>query len=101
MTLEPPVLVTVSDRDLLLPTVTLPKPRLVGFDPNAPGATPVPDSGMFSVGLDAFEVIVILPLRLEADAGVSETVKLALCPALSVTGAVIPLKLKPVPLIPT
>jgi hypothetical protein len=101
VTLEPPVLVTVSDRDLLLPTVTLPRARLVGFDPNAPGATPVPDSGMVRLGLEAFEVIVILPLRLAADAGVSVTVKVALCPAVSVTGAVIPLRLNPVPLIPT
>jgi hypothetical protein len=55
---------------------------------------------MVRVGLDAFEVIVILPLRLAAEAGVSVTVKFALCPAVSVTGAVIPLKLNPVPLIP-
>ena len=85
----------------MLPTVTLPKLRLVGFDPNAPAATPVPVSGMVSVGLDAFEVIVILPLRLAADAGVSVTEKVALCPAVSVTGAVIPLRLNPVPVIPT
>jgi hypothetical protein len=101
VTLEPPVLVTVSDRDCLLPTVTLPKLRLVGFDPNAPGATPVPDNGMVSVGLEAVEVMVTLPLTLPADAGVSVTVKVALCPAVSVTGVVIPLKLNPVPLIPT
>jgi hypothetical protein len=55
---------------------------------------------MVRVGLDAFEAIVILPLRLAAEAGVSATVKFALCPAVSVTGAVIPLKLNPVPLIP-
>lgn len=85
----------------MLPTVMLPKLRLVGFDPNAPGATPVPDSGIVRVGLDAFEVIVILPVRLAAEAGVSVTVKFALCPVVSVTGAVIPLKLKPVPLTPT
>jgi len=42
----------------LLPTVTLPKLRLVGFDPSVPGATPVPDKGIVRVGLDAFEVIV-------------------------------------------
>lgn len=101
MTLEPPVFVTVSARDLLLPTVTLLKPMLVGFDPNTPGATPVPDSGMFSVGLDAFEMMVTLPLTLPADTGVNVTVKLALCPPVSVTGAVIPLKLKPAPLTPT
>jgi hypothetical protein len=32
VTPEPPVLVTVSDRDRLPPTVTLPKLRLVGVD---------------------------------------------------------------------
>jgi hypothetical protein len=85
----------------LLPTVTLPKLRLVGFDPSAPGAIPVPDNGMVRVGLDAFEVTVTLPLTLPADAGVNVTVKPALCPAVSVTGVVIPLRLYPVPLIPT
>ena len=101
MTLEPPVLVTVSDRACLLPTITLPKLRLVGFDPSVPGATPVPDNGMVRLGLEAVEVMVTLPLALPADAGVNVTLRLALCPAVSVTGVVIPLTLKPVPLIPT
>lgn len=82
----------------MLPTVTLPKLRLVGFDPSVPGAIPIPDNGMISVG--AFEVTVTLPLTLPAETGVNETVKLALCPAVSVTGAVTPVKLNPVPLIP-
>ena len=47
--------VTVSDRDWLLPTVTLPKLRLLGLDPSAPGATPVPHNGMLRLGLDAVE----------------------------------------------
>jgi hypothetical protein len=55
---------------------------------------------MVRVGLEAFEVTVTLPLALAADAGVNVTVKVALCPAVSVTGAVIPVKLNPVPLIP-
>ena len=101
MTLEPPVLVTVSDRVSLLPTVTLPKPRLVGFDPSAPGAIPVPDKGTVRVGFGAFEVIVTVPLTLPADAGANVTLKAALCPAVRVTGVVIPLKLNPVPLIAT
>lgn len=92
---------TVADRDLLVPTVTLLKPRLVGFAPSAPGATPVPDIGMFSVGLDAVEVIVTLPLTLPVAPGVNPTEKAALCPGVSVTGTVIPLRLKPVPLTPT
>jgi hypothetical protein len=78
VTLEPPVLVNVSDRDCLLPTVTLPKLRLVGFAPSAPDATPEPDNGMLREGLEAFEVIVTLPLTLPADAGVNVTVKVAL-----------------------
>ncbi len=84
----------------MLPTVRLPKLRLVGFDPSAPGVTPVADSGMVRDGLDAFEVIVILPVTLPAEAGVNVTLKLALCPAVRVTGAVIPVKLNPAPLIP-
>src|ERR1700691_1012455 len=101
MTLDPPVLVTVSDTDRLLPTVTLPKLRLVGFDPSAPGASPVPDKGMVRVGFGALEVTVRLPLTPAADAGVNVTLNVALCPAVSVTGAVIPLAVNPVPLIPT
>ncbi len=77
VTLEPPRLVTVSDCDWLLPTVTLPKLRLVGFEPSAPAATPVPDNGMVSVGLEALEVMVTLPLKLPADAGANLTVKVA------------------------
>jgi hypothetical protein len=79
----------------------LPKLRLLGLDPRAPGATPVPDNGMVRVGLEASEVIVIVPLTLPAAAGVNVALKVALCPAVSVTGAVIPLRLNPVPLIPT
>lgn len=85
----------------MFPTVTLPKLRLVGFAPRAPGVTPVPDRGMVKVGLEPFEVIVTLPLALPADAGVNVTVKLALCPEVSVTGAVMPLRLNPAPLIAT
>jgi hypothetical protein len=44
---------------------------------------------------------VILPLALPAAVGVNVTLKLALCPAVSVTGAVIPLRLTPVALMPT
>ena len=85
----------------MLPTVTLPKLRLVGFDPSAPGVTAVPDNGMARVGFEAVEVMVTLPVTLPADAGVNVTVKVALWPAVSVVGVVIPLRLKPVPLIPT
>ena len=101
VTLELPVLVTVPERDCLLPTVTLPKLRLVGFEPSIPGATPAPDNGTVTVGVGAFEVMVRLPLSLAADGGANVTLKLALCPAVSVIGVVIPLSVKPVPLTPT
>jgi len=82
----------------LLPTVTFPKLRLVGFDASTPGATPVPVNGIARAG--AFEVIVTLPLTPLADAGVNVAVKVALWPGVRVTGVVTPLKLNPVPLIP-
>ena len=95
------MLVTVSDRDCLFPTVTLPKLRLVGLVPNVPGVTPVPDRGMVRVGFEALEVMVRLPLALPADDGANETLNVALCPAVRVTGVAIPLKLNPEPLIAT
>jgi hypothetical protein len=55
---------------------------------------------MVRVGFDAVDVMVTLPLLLAADAGVNVTLRVALCPAVSVTGAVIPLKVNPLPLIP-
>ena len=95
------MLVTVSDRDCRFPTVTLPKLRLVGLAPNVPGATPVPDNGIVNVGFEALDVRVRLPLALPADDGVNDTLNVALCPAVSVTGVVIPVKLNPEPLIAT
>ena len=85
----------------MLPTVRLPKLRLVGFDPSVPAVTPVPDNAIVNVGLEAFEVTMMVPLALAAEAGVNVTVKVALWPAVSVTGAVIPVRLNPVPVIAT
>ena len=98
MTLDPPVFVTVSETDLLLPTVMLPKLRLVGFDPRAPAVTPVPVRGMVRVGLEALEVTVTVPVALPAAVGVKVTLKVALWPEASVTGVGMPLMVKPVPL---
>jgi hypothetical protein len=69
VTLDPPVFVTVSERDLFDPTCTLPKARLVGFDPNPPAVTPAPESGIVSVGFVAVEVTVTFPLTAPADVG--------------------------------
>ena len=97
-----PLAVRLPDAVPLVPTTTLPRPRVVGETVSCPAAAvPVPDTGIVSVGLDAVEVIVTLPLTLPADAGVNVTVKVALWPAVSVSGAVIPFRLYPVPLIPT
>lgn len=95
------MLVTVSDRDCLFPIVTLPKLRLVGLAPSVPGVTPLPDSGMVRVGFEALDVMVRFPLALPADDGANETLKVALCPAVNVTGVVIPVKLNPEPLMAT
>jgi hypothetical protein len=56
---------------------------------------------MVRVGVGAFEVIVTLPLIFPADPGVNVTLKVVLCPAVRVNGVAIPLRLYPVPLIPT
>jgi hypothetical protein len=101
VTLVPPVLVTVSDRDWLFPTVTLPKLRLVGFDPSTPALTPVPVRGIARLALEALEVTVTVPVALPAAVGVNVTLKLALWPEVSVTGTEMPLNVKPAPLIAT
>jgi hypothetical protein len=94
--------VKLPDAVPLVPTTTLPRPKLLGVTVNCPTAVvPVPETGIVNVGFDAFELIVTLPLTAPADFGAKETLKLALCPAVSVTGALIPLRLNPVPLIPT
>lgn len=54
---------------------------------------------MLSVGLGASDVRVTLPLAAPADWGAKVIVKGVLSPASSVTGVLIPLKLKPVPVI--
>jgi hypothetical protein len=71
--LDPPVLVSVSDRDRLLLTVTLPKPRLAGVDPRVPTVTPVPDTGIVIVSVAVsrrlWNSIATLPLLAVADWG--------------------------------
>ena len=84
----------------LVPTTTLPTAMVEGVTVSCPvAAVPVPDSGMVKVGFDAFEVIVTVPLKVFAVPGVNVTLKVVFAPAAKVTGVVIPLKLKPVPLI--
>jgi hypothetical protein len=72
--LDPPVLVSVSDKFVLLPTWTLPNATVVGFAASAPGVTPVPESGMLKLGFEPFEVMVTLPLAAPLAVGLKSTV---------------------------
>ncbi len=97
-----PLAVNVPDELPLVPTTTLPRFIVVGVTDSCPvAAVPVPDNGIVRFGFEASDVTLRLPLALPADEGANETLNVALCPALSVTGAVIPLKLNPAPLTAT
>ena len=97
-----PLAVSIPDELPLVPTTTLPRSMVVGATASCPtAAVPVPDKEMVRVGFEALDVMVRLPLALPADDGANDTLKLVLCPAVSVTGVVIPLKLNPEPLIAT
>jgi hypothetical protein len=82
------------------PTVTFPKFMLAGFTASCPAVTvlPVPVRGIESGVLAAFEVIESAPLAEPVDVGAKATLKVKLWLGLNVTGGVMPLKLKPVPL---
>lgn len=76
----------------------MPKTRLVGFDVIAPAVAPIPDKGMLRLGFEALDVMVKFPPADPETVGANFTAKVVLCPAFSVKGAVIPLRLKPNPL---
>ena len=95
-----PVALSVPVPVPFVPTTTLPIAIVKGDTVSCPvAAVPVPDSGMVKVGFEAFEVIVTVPLKLFAVPGANVTLKVVLAPAANVNGVVIPLRLKPVPLI--
>jgi hypothetical protein len=100
VTLEVPLLVSVTARLLPDPTFTFPKLRLPGFAPSRKVAAtaPVPLRGIDSGEPGPLLVIEILPLVLPEEAGENLAVKEVFCPALRAIGSVKPLKLKPVPL---
>ena len=56
---------------------------------------------MAKLGFDAFEVTVTVPGNVPADVGANFTVNVVLCPAVNVTGGVIPEMLNPVPVAAT
>ena len=98
VTVDPPVLLSVSDKLALLPTGTLPNAKLVWFAVRVPCVTPVPESGMLKLGFEPVEVMLMLPLAAPLAVGLKSTVKDVLWPAVNVIGRVSPLKLNPVPL---
>ena len=67
-------LVTVSESDCVLPTVTLPKFKLVGFEPREPAAIPLPVSEIVAVLFVASLVMVLVALKAAAAFGVKENV---------------------------
>jgi hypothetical protein len=101
--LVPPVLVSVSDKFVLLLTWTLPNARLVGFAVSAPGVTavtPVPERLSTTVVFVWFVVIpkVTLPLKLPAPVGANVIFAEAEVPASIVSGKARLLIVNPAPL---
>jgi hypothetical protein len=89
----PPVLVTVSDLLLLLPTWMLPKARVDKLAESVAGVTPVPDNGMLRLGFDPSDVMLTLPVDDPVDVGANNTLNEVLSPAARVSGKVRPLRL--------
>lgn len=99
--LEFPVFFSVTLRELLLPTLMLPKLKLVGFAVTTyVAATPVPLSAIAKGDPGALLVIEMLPLALPAAAGAKEALNATLAPA-AIVCAESPVWLKPAPVTPT
>jgi hypothetical protein len=86
VTVVPPVFVSVTLCDCVLPTVTLPKASLPGFTASCPSLIPVPDKAISVMAVEASLPIAALALKLPAALGVNARVSDALCPAAIVTG---------------
>ena len=98
VTFEFPLLVSVVVNELLLPTLTLPKLKLDKLNPSTRvAATPVPLREIVVGELGALLTNVIDPVTLPAALGPNTALNVADLPAPTVTGAVIPVVLKPAP----
>lgn len=96
----PPLALSVPDALALLPTTALPRFIALGVIVSDPaGDTPVPESATVTVGSDAFELILMLPLAAPAPAGFQLTFSVADCPGESESGSVRPLSENPLPFI--
>ena len=84
--------------ELLFPTLTFPKLRADVLSPRRRvAATPVPLREIESGELGASLARVIVPVTLPAELGPKTALNVAALPAAMVTGAVIPVVLKPAP----
>ena len=92
-----PVAFSVPVRLALDPTVTLPKFSVAGVTDNCPAAVPVPDRGTDKFGFDPLDTTAMLPLTAPAEVGAKVALKVKLCPGVKVSGGLIPLTLKPLP----
>jgi hypothetical protein len=98
VTLEFPLLVNVTCDEPVLPTLMLPKLKLVGLAvKRLVAVAPVPLKPRALGELVALLIRERLPDTLPEAAGAKATVKLALCPAAMVMGKVRPLTENPVP----
>ena len=94
-----PVLVRVTASELVVPSFTFPKLKLVGFAASsALAAAPVPLKAIVSGELGALLTSVSDPDALPADNGLKTPLNVALFPAAMVKGAFNPEVLKPVPI---
>jgi hypothetical protein len=93
-----PVFFTVTVCDVVPPTTSFPKFKLVEeSEIDLVAVTPLPVSPMVSVESEALLFRVIFPLVLLADVSRKATVKFTVWPGASVLGIVIPLALNPAP----
>jgi hypothetical protein len=98
VTFEFPLFVSVVVNELLLPTLTLPKGRLDELSPRTlVAATPVPLREIVIGELGALLTSFIDPVTLPAALGPNTALNVAELPDVMVTGAVIPVVLKPAP----
>ena len=93
VTVDPPVLVIVSDRVLLCPTVTLPKLNGQVVAASVPVVVAVPESETVNDGFDASLVTVKVPVGVPAVVGANTTLNDLLAPAAKVKGKVMPFTL--------
>ncbi len=81
-----PVALSVPDKEVLDPVLTLPKFKVVGVSINCPGVLSLPDSATFNCGLEASERMERFPVIEPETLGVKTTPNVRLCPAPKLAG---------------